>query len=62
VYTVTEESMVPDTSLTVRQRAIAAWPMAWGGQNQRDILVSLGVDVDKPWRELTKKDRDWILL
>ena len=61
VYQVTEKSMVPDDSLTIRQRAIAAWPTAWGGQNQRDILVTLGVDVDRPWRELPKKDRDWIL-
>ena len=53
--------MVPDDSLTIRERAIAAWPMAWGGQNQRDILVSLGIDVDRPWRELPKEDRDWIL-
>src|SRR5687768_6067842 len=41
IYTVTERSMVPDDSLTIRERAIAAWPTAWGGQNQRDILVSL---------------------
>ncbi len=61
VYEVTERSMVPDDSLTIRERAIAAWPTAWGGQNQRDILVSLGYDVDRPWRELPKKDRDWIL-
>ena len=61
VYEVTEQSMVPDPSLTVRQRAIAAWPTAWGGQNQRDILVTLGFDVDKPWRDLPQKDRDWIL-
>jgi excinuclease ABC subunit A len=61
VYEVTEQSMVPDTSLTIRQRAVAAWPTAWGGQNQRDILVSLGYDVDKPWRDLPKKDRNWIL-
>jgi excinuclease ABC subunit A len=61
VYEVTERSMVPDDSLTIRQRAIAAWPPAWGGQNQRDILVSLGIDVDRPWRELPKKVRDWIL-
>ena len=47
--------MVPDDSLTIRQRAIAAWPTAWGGQNQRDILVSLGYDVDRPWRDLPKK-------
>jgi excinuclease ABC subunit A len=61
VYEVTEQSMVPDPSLTIRERAIAAWPVAWQGQNQRDILVSLGYDIDKPWRELPKKDRDWIL-
>jgi excinuclease ABC subunit A len=61
VYEVTERSMVPDDSLSIRQRAIAAWPTAWGGQNQRDILVSLGYDVDRPWRDLPKKARDWIL-
>ncbi|MBD1395745.1 excinuclease ABC subunit UvrA [Pontibacter sp. JH31] len=61
IYEVTEKSMVPDDSLTIRERAIAAWPTAWGGQNQRDILVTLGYDVDKPWRDLPQKDRDWIL-
>ena len=61
VYEVTEASMVPDPSLTIRERAIAAWPRAWGGQNQRDILVSMGYDVDRPWRDLPKKERDWIL-
>lgn len=61
VYSVTEQSMVPDPSLTIRERAIAAWPPAWHGQNLRDILVTLGYDVDTPWRELPKKDRDWIL-
>lgn len=57
----TEQSMVPNDSLTIRERAIAAWPTAWGGQNLRDILVSMGYDVDKPWRYLPKKERDWIL-
>jgi excinuclease ABC subunit A len=61
VYEVTEASMVPDPSLTIRERAVAAWPQAWGGQNQRDILVSLGIDVDVPWRELPAHTRDWIL-
>src|ERR1700734_1800327 len=61
IYEVTERSMVPDDSLTIRERAIAAWPTAWQGQNQRDILTSLGYDVDRPWRDLPKKDRDWIL-
>ncbi len=61
LYEATEQSMVPDPSLTIRERAVAAWPPAWHGQNLRDILVSLGYDVDRPWRELPKKDRDWIL-
>ncbi|MCO4878908.1 excinuclease ABC subunit UvrA [Paraburkholderia caribensis] len=61
VYEVTEKSMVPDDTLTIRERAIAAWPPAWHGQNLRDILVTLGYDIDTPWRELPKKDRDWIL-
>ncbi|MEL1242743.1 excinuclease ABC subunit UvrA [Flavobacterium sp. DGU11] len=61
VYEVTEKSMVPDDSLTIRERAVAAWPSAWQGQNQRDILTTLGHDVDVPWRDLPKKTRDWIL-
>ena len=61
VYTVTEQSMVPDPTKTIRERAVAAWPLAWGGQNLRDILVAMGVDVDIPWKELPKKTRDWIL-
>lgn len=61
IFDATEASMVPDGSLTIRDRAIAAWPPAWHGQNLRDILVTLGYDVDTPWRELSRKDRDWIL-
>jgi excinuclease ABC subunit A len=61
VYQVTEQSMVPDDSLTIRERAVAAWPPAWHGQNLRDILTTLGYDVDTPWRDLPKKDRQWIL-
>jgi len=61
VFEVTEQTMVPDPSLSIRERAIAAWPPAWHGQNLRDILVTLGYDVDKPWRDLPRKDRDWIL-
>lgn len=60
-HTVTEASLVPDTSLSIRDGAIAAWPGAWQGKNLRDILTHLGHDVDTPWRKLPKKDRDWIL-
>jgi len=61
VYEVTEATMVPDPSLTIRERAVAAWPMAWQGQNLRDILVTLDYDVDIPWRDLPQEQRDWIL-
>jgi len=61
IYDVTEKTMVLDESLSIRERAIASWPTAWQGQNLRDILTTMGYDVDKPWRELSKKDRDWIL-
>ncbi|HEY0964084.1 MAG TPA: excinuclease ABC subunit UvrA [Pseudomonadales bacterium] len=57
----TEDSMVLDPSLTIRERAVAAWPSAWQGQNLRDILVTLGHDIDTPWKQLPKKTRDWIL-
>jgi excinuclease ABC subunit A len=60
-YEVTERSLVPDPSLSIRERAVAAWPGAWQGKNQRDILAVLGHDVDAPWRELPQEARDWIL-
>jgi excinuclease ABC subunit A len=61
VYDVTEKTMVPDDTLTIREKAVAAWPGAWQGQNLRDILTAMHVDIDMPWRELPKKTRDWIL-
>ncbi|MDB6138424.1 MAG: excinuclease subunit [Verrucomicrobiaceae bacterium] len=61
VYDATESSMVPDDTLTIRERAIAAWPPAWHGQNLRDIITTLGYDVDTPWKNLSRKDRNWLL-
>lgn len=61
VYEVTEQSLVPDPSLTIREKAIAGWPGAWQGQNLRDILTTMGIDIDVPWRDLPKKTRDWLL-
>ena len=61
VYEVTEDKMVPDPSRTIRERAIASWPTAWHGHQLRDVLVALGYDVDVPWKDLPKEDRDWIL-
>ncbi|MDN4599353.1 excinuclease ABC subunit A [Leifsonia sp. NPDC014704] len=61
VYAVNEQQMIPDPSLTIRERAIASWPTAWHGHQLRDVLVALGYDVDVPWRDLPQEDRDWIL-
>lgn len=61
VHRTTEELLVPDPSLSIREGAIAAWPGAWQGKNLRDVLDALGHDVDRPWRELPQADRDWIL-
>lgn len=61
VHRVTEQTLVPDPSLSIREGAVAAWPGAWQGQNLRDILITLGYDIDRPWRKLPKRQRDWIL-
>jgi excinuclease ABC subunit A len=61
VYDATAQSMVRDESLSIRDGAVAAWPPAWQGQNLRDIVTAQGIDIDAPWRDLPRKDRDWIL-
>ena len=61
VHRTSEELLVPDPSLSIRDGAIAAWPGAWQGKNLRDILDALGHDVDRPWRELPAGEREWIL-
>lgn len=61
VHDVAEDLLVPDPSLSIREGAIAAWPGAWQGANLRSIVSGLGIDIDKPWRKLRKKDRDWLL-
>jgi excinuclease ABC subunit A len=61
VHRVTEDSLVPEPALSIRDGAVAAWPGAWQGKNLRDILATLGHDIDRPWRELPRADREWIL-
>lgn len=53
--------MVPDSTRTIREPAIATWPTAWQGHNLRNILATLGHDVDVPWHALPQKLRHWIL-
>lgn len=60
-HDVTEELLVPDPSLSIREGAIAAWPGAWQAHNLRRIVANLGIDVDRPWRELDPDDRSWLL-
>ncbi|MBC2894277.1 excinuclease ABC subunit UvrA [Rhodococcus sp. 4CII] len=55
------DALVPDPSLSIRDGAVAAWPGAWLGKNYRDILDTLGIDVDRPWSELPADQRNWIL-
>ncbi|NEG83640.1 excinuclease ABC subunit UvrA [Pantoea agglomerans] len=62
VHTVKTESMVPDSSLSIRQGAIASWPRGWHNKNLRSILETLGYDVDAPWNTLSARDQQWILL
>ena len=61
VHEPTEQSMIPDPTLSIEDGAIQAWPGAWAGKNFHDILQTLGYDLDSPWQDLPKKDRDWIL-
>lgn len=61
IHTVSEESLVPNANLSIREKAIAAWPGAWQGKNYRDILATLGYDIDKPWKDLPEHERKWIL-
>ncbi|ROS72159.1 excinuclease ABC subunit A [Curtobacterium sp. PhB130] len=60
-HEVTEASAVHDPSLSIRDGAITAWPGAWQGKNLRDVTAVLGYDIDRPWRELSREDRDWLL-
>lgn len=61
VHSVSERSLVPDPTLSIREGAIAAWPGAWQGKNLRDITTHLGYDIDVPFENLSKKTRDWLL-
>lgn len=61
VHDVTEQLLVPDPSLSIKDGAIAAWPGAWQGANLRSIVMGLGIDVDAPWQTLPEADREWLL-
>ncbi|QWT23953.1 excinuclease ABC subunit UvrA [Subtercola sp. PAMC28395] len=60
-HEVTEASAVRDDGLSIREGAITAWPGAWQGKNLRDVTAGLGYDIDRPWRELPREEREWLL-
>src|SRR5690606_34562379 len=61
VHSVSEKSLVPDPTLSIRDGAIAAWPGAWQGKNLRDITTHLGYDIDVPFQTLPEETRQWLL-
>lgn len=60
-YRLNEEDMIPDPTLSINEDAIVGWARAWHGHKFKNILATLGIDLDVPWQKLPKKDRDWIL-
>ena len=53
--------MVPDDSLTIRERAIAAWPPAWGRPEPTRHIGNAWLRYRPPVARPSEKDRDWIL-
>jgi excinuclease ABC subunit A len=61
VYEVTEKSLVPDDSLTIRERAIAAWPTAWGARTCATSSSRWGSTWIDRGASLPQDQREWIL-
>ena len=61
LHTVDTARLVGDGQISIRDGAIAAWPGAWQGKNYRDILATLGVNIDAPFTALPPQQRDWLL-
>ena len=40
---------------------LAAWPGAWQGKNLLRVVKAVGIDVDVPFEQLSRTDRDWLL-
>jgi len=61
------ELVVPDTSLTIREGAIAPWATAmdrgegWTFRIIEGLAKSCDVDLDTPWSKISKKKRDTVL-
>jgi len=57
---VDEDALVPDESLTIRDRAVAAWS-SFGLSFMPEVVAELGVRVDVPFRDLSDAERETVL-
>jgi len=58
-----EHLIVPDPYLSLKEGAIEPWqkPAArWWKKQMLDAALKKGIDIDKPFNKLSKKERDWI--
>ena len=56
--------VVPDESKTLREGAVKPWQTATNSICQKDMMrfaKRRGVPTDVPWRELSEKDRRWVI-
>ncbi len=59
--------VIPDDSLTIEGGAIKPWgagvseKTGWAHGFRGQIVAELGIDLDKPWRRLPKRQRDLLL-
>lgn len=60
-YRISEADMIPNPKLSIRDGAIAGWARAWHGHKFKNIVTTLGIDIDIPWQDLPEKVRSWIL-
>ncbi len=65
------DKLVPDKTLSVRRGALAPYrnfflktdgeSNSWGGRQLAAVEKELGIDFDRPWNELSARDRDILL-
>ncbi|HCY87367.1 MAG TPA: excinuclease ABC subunit UvrA [Desulfobacteraceae bacterium] len=67
------EKVVPDPSLSIRDGAVVPWKNyfikkprfrndnSWGASQLKAMEEQWGINFDKPWKDLPKKDRDLLL-